>query len=152
MKPVEKSAFYLIPATALVAFGLRKIGSAVIHFSPKTVLESENSVSFIVALVLTVLATGSGLALIFRNRTGYFLSVALTGALAVIAAIQTIQVRAMGSDYDLMMRRSLTGGALLELAFLFAIFALLILKVTRSFLTNTESEQAADRKPNNVVS
>lgn len=144
MKPVEKSAFYLIPATALVTFGLRKIGSAAVHFSPKTVLESENSVGFIVSLVLTVLATGSGLALIFRIRTGYFLSVALTGALAVIAVNQTIQVRAMGSDYELVVRRSLTGSALLELAFLVAIFVLLILKVTRSFLTNSESEQGSD--------
>ena len=55
----------------------------------------------------------------------------------------------MGSDYELVVRRSLTGSALLELAFLVAIFVLLILKVTRSFLT---ANNTAMDKPDTVVS
>lgn len=135
MKPVERSAFFLIPATALATFGLRKIGSALSHFTFQRVWESENAISFITVFLLTCVAAVSGICLIFRIRIAYYLSVLSAGALLAFGLVQCMRVSAEASRLPAEIQKSLVSSTMVEIVFLGAIFVLLLLKATRNVLS-----------------
>lgn len=90
MKQIDRNAFYLIPATALTVVGFLGLTHALSSITLSGISEASNRASFFAYLVLTLIACGSGLGLLFRIRAAYPVSIVATTSLLGYAIYQLV--------------------------------------------------------------
>lgn len=152
MKPIDRNAFYLIPATTLTVVCFFGITNALSPVTLSTISEASNRPSFFGYLVFTVIACASGLGLIFRIRTAYPVSVVATTFLLGLAIHQLVGLSQRAPKMDQSVSGSLLVASAVHIFVLIVILIMLSLGPTRERCFPPNSEHAGDGKPDPVSS
>ena len=149
MKPIDRNAFYLIPATTLTFVCFFGITNALSSATLSGISEAANRAPFFASLVLTVIACASGLGLIFRIRIAYPVSVVATTFLLGLAMHQLVGLSQRAPKMDQSVSSSLLAASAVHIFVLIGILIMLSLGPTRErcFPSNSEHGEGGKASP-----
>ena len=152
MKPIDRNALFLVPATTLVVISLLRLSNSLAPATLSNLSNASNQTSFILALILTVVALVSGFGLAFRTRLGYLGSVSAATLLLGFSCYEFIGLLQRTPKMNADVSASLMIGASVQIFFFIAILVLLLLPATRERCFPHDSEQGDAGKPDPVPS
>ncbi|NLT70411.1 MAG: hypothetical protein GXX91_06925 [Verrucomicrobiaceae bacterium] len=150
MKQIDRNAFYLIPATALTVVCFLGITHALSPATLAGLSETSNRASFCAYLVLTLIACGSGLGLLFRIRAAYPVSVVATVSLLGLAIYQLVGFLQRAPKMAQNVSDTLLASSAVHIFVLLVILILLSLGSTRERCFPPQLKHAGDGEPDPV--
>ncbi|MDF1739175.1 MAG: hypothetical protein P1U86_08445 [Verrucomicrobiales bacterium] len=131
MKSIDRSAFHLIPATALTVICFTGLTNALTPVTWSGISEASNLTAYLGHLILVTIALASGMGLIFRIRAAYPVSIVATTLLLGAASFQLFGLFERAPKMEQIVFSSLLVGNIVYVFVLISILLMLSLAPTR---------------------